>query len=148
MRNLARLLPLKSKFSGKFQCFNVKMEVSKCSKIVEFTKISIKMKNCKIFYEAQKTSRLNEIIQPPPTRPHPPPSGKILLSLFLRINTEIKGHLLSKCFKNAVFGVKKRWSANVFSSTKQKHVCWKIVCKFRQVFWLCCKNISYQCQVS
>ena len=131
MTNLARILPLKCKSSGKFRCFNAIDGSIKMLNLVEFTKISIKMKNCKIFYEAQKTSRLNEIIQPPPTPPHPPPSDKILLSLFLRINTEIKGHLLSKCFKNAVFGVKKRWSANVFSSIKQKHVCWKIVCKFR-----------------
>ena len=90
------------------------MEVSKCWKIVEFTKISIKMKNCKTFYEAQKTSRVNEIIQLPS---NPPPSDKILLPLFLRRYTEINGHLLSKCFKNAVLGVKKRWSANVFSDT-------------------------------
>ena len=33
------------------------MEVSKCWKIAEFQKISIKMKNCKIFYEAQTASR-------------------------------------------------------------------------------------------
>ena len=38
-------------------------EVSKCWKIVEFTKISVKMKNCKTFYKAQKSSRLNKIIQ-------------------------------------------------------------------------------------
>ena len=32
------------------------MEVSKCWKIVEFQKISIKMKNFKTFYEAQRDS--------------------------------------------------------------------------------------------
>ena len=56
-------------------------------------------------------SRLNEIIQLPPTHTS---SDKILLRLFVRRYTEINGHLLSKCFKNAVLGVKKRWSANVF----------------------------------
>ena len=56
------------------------------------------MKNCNTFYEVQKTSRLNEIIQPPPTDL---PSDKILLRLFLRKYTVINGHLLSKCFKNA-----------------------------------------------
>ena len=47
------------------------MEVSKCWKIVEFSEISIKMKNCKTFYEAQKVSHLKEIIQP---SPNPPPT--------------------------------------------------------------------------
>ena len=32
------------------------MKVSKCWKIVEFQKISIEMKNCKTFYEAQTAS--------------------------------------------------------------------------------------------
>ena len=41
------------------------MEVSKCWKIVQLPEISIKMKNCKIFYETQTASRLQEIIQPP-----------------------------------------------------------------------------------
>ena len=41
------------------------MEVSKCLKIVEFSKISSKMKYCKTFYEAQTASHLKEIIQPP-----------------------------------------------------------------------------------
>ena len=43
------------------------MEVSKCGKIAEFPTISIKMKNCKTFYEAKTTIGLKEIIQPPPT---------------------------------------------------------------------------------
>ena len=42
------------------------MEVSKCSKIVKFPEILIKMKHCKTFYEAQTASRFNEIIQPFP----------------------------------------------------------------------------------
>ena len=37
------------------------MEASKYRKRVEFTKISIKMKNCKTFYEAQKMRHINEI---------------------------------------------------------------------------------------
>ena len=52
------------------------MKVSKYWKIVEFRKISIKMKNYKTFYKSQTTSGLKEIIQPPPT-PH-----KILLRLW------------------------------------------------------------------
>ena len=73
--------------------------------MLEFQKISIKVKNCKSFYEAQTTSCLKEIIQPPPPIPNPPPSDKILLHLWekkLGRYTEIYKHLLSKCFKNAV----------------------------------------------
>ena len=66
MRNLATVLPLKSKLSGKLQRFIIMVEVSKNWKIVKFRKISIKMKNCKTFYETQTASRLKEIIQPPP----------------------------------------------------------------------------------
>ena len=110
------------------------MEVSKCSKIVEFTKISIKMKNCKIFYEAQKTSRrYADFIS----------SDKVLLRLFLRIYTEVKGYLLSKCFKNVVLAVKIRWSENAFSDTKQKHVYCKIFSKFRKLFWLLPEHIIF-----
>ena len=43
------------------------MKVSKYLKIVEFRKISIKMKNFKTVYESQTASRLKEIIQSPPT---------------------------------------------------------------------------------
>ena len=67
MRNLATVLPLKSKLSGKLQRFIIMVEVSKNWKIVKFRKISIKMKNCKTFYETQTQSHLTEIIQLPPT---------------------------------------------------------------------------------
>ena len=69
MRNLAAIFPLKSTLSRKFQRFNAIDGRSKCWKIVEFPKISIKMKNCKTFYEAQTASCLEEIIQPPPNLP-------------------------------------------------------------------------------
>ena len=41
----------------------LQIEVSKSQKIVEFSKISIKIKNCKTFCQAQTASRLKEIIQ-------------------------------------------------------------------------------------
>ena len=41
------------------------IELSKYWNIVEFPKISIKLKNFKTFYEALMASRLKEIIQPP-----------------------------------------------------------------------------------
>ena len=48
----------KSKLYGKFQRFNAINGSVEMLKIVEFLKISIKMKNCKTFYEAQTVSRL------------------------------------------------------------------------------------------
>ena len=65
MRNVAPLLPLKSKLSGKFQRFNANNRSIEMPKIVEFSKISIKMKNCKTFCKVQTVSRLKETIQPP-----------------------------------------------------------------------------------
>ena len=89
MRTLNTVLPLKSKLCGAIVVLVLEIELSKCWKIVEFPKISIKMKNCKTFYEAQTTSRLKEIIQPL----SPPHSDKILQRLwrqiFLRICKEI-----------------------------------------------------------
>ena len=72
MRNLATFLPLKSKLSGKFQRFNAIDEVIEVLKnwiFQKFQKISIKMKNCKTFYEAQISSHVTRIIQffPQPT---------------------------------------------------------------------------------
>ena len=55
------------------------MKISKYWKIVEFRKISIKMKNCKTFYETETANRLQEIIQPPQL---PIPLDKILLRLW------------------------------------------------------------------
>ena len=62
--NLATILPLKFKFSEKFQHFNALDGTIKMMKIAKFPKISIKMKHCKTFYEAQTASHLKEIIQP------------------------------------------------------------------------------------
>ena len=95
------------------------IEASKCWKIVESTKISIKMKNCKTFCEAQKRAVLMKLFSFSPTHT---PSDKILLRLFFRRYTKINEHLLSKCFKNAVLGVKKRWSANVFFLTPKRNM--------------------------
>ena len=41
------------------------MKYRNAEKEVEFTKISIKMKNCKTFYETKTAVRIKEIIQPP-----------------------------------------------------------------------------------
>ena len=39
------------------------MEASKCSNVVEFPKLSIKIKNFETFYEPQAVRRLTEVIQ-------------------------------------------------------------------------------------
>ena len=73
------------------------MEVSKCWKIAEFPKISIKTKNCKTVYESQTASRHKEIIQPPP---NPPPADKILLRLWNKnLFTEIHRNIQTFAFK-------------------------------------------------
>ena len=72
MRNLARILPSKSKMSGKFHCFNAiyrSMKILK--KIVEFTKNSIKIKNCKTFTITmpKKRAALMKLFSFPQTHP-------------------------------------------------------------------------------
>ena len=63
VRNLAAVLPLKSKLSGKFQGFNaMDRSIEMLKRVVEFSKISIKMKNCKTFCKAQTASCLKKII--------------------------------------------------------------------------------------
>ena len=63
MRNVASMLPLKSNLSAKRQCFNAIDRRIKMLKIVEFSKISIKMKDCKTFCKTETASSLEEIIQ-------------------------------------------------------------------------------------
>ena len=105
MRNLATILPLKSKLSGKFQLFNAidgRIEMLKNS---WNSKNPFKMKNCTTFYEAQIASRLKEIILPPPTHPYQIKSYYVFKTkIFLRRYAGKYGYLLSKCFKNTFFG--------------------------------------------
>ena len=98
------------------------MEVSKCWRVVEFPKISIKMKNWKIFYETQRASRLKEIIKP---LPYPPPTN---LTTFLEQKLSYRDiqQYIDIWFESASrmqFLEVKKWSnANVFSDTKQENV--------------------------
>ena len=69
MRNVAPILPLKFKLSGKFQRFNAINRSIEMLKIVEFSKILIKMKNCKTFCKAQTANHLRKFIQSPPIPP-------------------------------------------------------------------------------
>ena len=104
LRNLVTILPLKSKFSGKFQRFNATdgyIEMLKNSWI----SISIKTKNSKTSYEAQIMSRFKKIIQPPPTPSHQIKSYYVFeTKIFLGRFTELYRDFLSKWYKNAVFG--------------------------------------------
>ena len=112
MRNVVVILPLKSKLSGKFQRFNAINNNTEMLKIVEFSKILIKIKNCKTFCKSQTANGLKKFIQslfisPTPLPPPPPPPPDKTLprlgnNFFLRRYIEIYRHLLPKCFKNAV----------------------------------------------
>ena len=105
MRNVALILPLKSKLSGKFQRFNAINRSIKMLKIVEFSKISIEMKSCKTFCKAQTANRLKKYIQSPPFHPDQIKHYYISETKFLiRRYIKIYRHLLSKCFKNEVLG--------------------------------------------
>ena len=86
MRNEPPILPLKFKFSRKFQLFIALNRSIEMLKIAEFSNISIQMKKCKTFCKTQIPNRLKNFIQsPPPPPPHPtptpPPRDKTLLRL-------------------------------------------------------------------
>ena len=107
------------------------------------------MKNCKTFYETQTASNLQEMIH---SSPRSLPSDKILLHLWNKhFLTEIYRNIQTFAFKVlqecSSWGVKKWYSANVFSDTKQKHFCWKIF-EDRKVFGCIVGRYYFQCQVS
>ena len=66
MGNVAAILPLKYKLSGKCKRFIAINRSTEMLKIVEFSKISIKTKKCKTFSKAQTANCLKKFIQSPP----------------------------------------------------------------------------------
>ena len=94
--------------------------------MVEFQNSSIKIKNCKIFYEAQTVSCLKEIIQPPPNTqpiPHQIKSYYVFgTKIFLRKYTEIYRHLILKCFKNAVLWRQEMMQPKCFFLTPNRNM--------------------------
>ena len=84
--------------------------------MAEKLNISIKIKICKTFYEAQTASRLKKTIQPhPQTTTHSIKSYYVSgIKDFLGRYTEIYRHLLSNCFKNAVLGLQEMVQCNCF----------------------------------
>ena len=128
------------------------MEVSTCWKIVEFQKLSIKMKNCKTFYEARTASCLKKIIQfpqKPQTTPNQIKSYYIFgIKIFLQRYTEIYRHLLWKCFKNAVLGRQEMVQRKCLF-WHQTETCLLENVLSQQGFWPCCGSIYYfRCQMS
>ena len=112
MRNLATILPLKPKLSGKFQRFNAidgSIKLLKKSWISE--KIPVKIKNCKHFTRPKQQAA----------------SMKLSTSLEQNFSEGIIQKYSDICFQSTsrmqFLGVKKCCSANVFSDTKQKDVC-------------------------
>ena len=143
MKNLARILSLKPKLSGNFQCFNViDGSIKMLKKNLNLEELKLKWKIVKDLTRPKKRAASMKLFS---LRSTEHPSDKILLRLFLRIYTEINGHWLWKCFRNAVLGIKKRWNANIFSDTKQKHVYWKTFSKFRKAFVCVAKAYYFQC---
>ena len=69
--------------------------------------------------------------------------------VFLRINEEIYRYtdICIQCASRQFLAVKKWCSANVFSDTKQKYICWKI-CKLRKAFGCVAGVYYFQCQMS
>ena len=102
---LVTILPLKSKLSRKFQRFNAKIEVSKCQKIVQFSKVSIKMKIVKYFARPKQRATLRKLFSHPPSHTLP---DKTMLRLWnKRFLKEIYRNIQTfpfKCFKNVILG--------------------------------------------
>ena len=109
MRNLATILPLKSKLYGKFKCFNA---------------INGNIEMLQNSYEVQTVNHLKEIIQPYPFHIL---SDKISLHLWNK-------NFLREIYRNIQVSAFKKWCcANNFFDTKQKHVCSK-TCEVRNIF--------------
>ena len=147
MRNLATILPLKSKLSGKFQRFNA-IDWS-----IAMRKNGWISNIVRHFTRPKQRTVLKKLFSLPQTGPLcPPPPDKTLLGLWNK-------HFLTKkickytdiCFQSAsrmrFLGVKKWCSANVISGTKQNHVSWKI-CQVRKGFGCIATAYCFQCQVS
>ena len=124
MRNLATILPLKSKLSGKFQPFNA---IVGSIAMIRNGWISNIVRHFTM--PKQRAALKKKLFSLPQLPPIPPPSKVFRTEKYTDI-----------CFQSAsrmrFLGVKKWSSANVISGTKQNHVC--------------CIAIAYcfRCQVS
>ena len=121
------------------------MEVLKCWKIVEFPKISIKIKIVKHFTMPKQRVAFRKLFSLPST--HPSPNKKLLRFWNKHFLMEIYRNTQTFAFK--VLQECSSWAPRngavqiFFSDTKQKHVCWKI-CKVRKDFG--CAGAAYYFQ--
>ena len=123
------------------------MQVSKCWEIVEFPKISIKMKNCKTSYKVHTASLLRKLFSLVPTHP---PSDIILLRLWNKnFLTEIYRNMQTFAFK--VLQECSSWASRngaVQILHHKKHVCWNIFKVRRKFFDSVAAAYYFQCQKS
>ena len=112
------------------------MEVSKYWKIVEFPKISIKIKNVKYFKRPKQRSALSKLFSLSHALPLPPslPNHK-------NIYTEIYRHLLPKCFKNVVLGCQKMVRCKCFFWQQTKKM---FAGKFVKWVWFLLEHIIFK----
>ena len=118
---MATILPLKSKLYENFQRFNAIDRSIEMLKIIEFSKITIKIKNCKTFCKAQTVSRLKEIIQPLLSHTPPDKSSRrlwnknFLKEIYRNIET-----FTFKVFQECSFQPSRNGAVqiNIFSDTK------------------------------
>ena len=114
-------------------------------KKVEFPKASIKMKNCKAFYEAHTSSCFKEIIQalPPPSPSNHSPSDKILLRLwsknFLIVTDRNIQIFAFKVFQECSSWASRNGAVQMFFLTPNS---------VRKVFACVARAYYFQCQVS
>ena len=135
MRNLAVILLLKTKLSGKFQRFNaINRSIEMLKNIWISKKFQLKWKIVKYFARPKQPAALRKSFSFSLSHLHQiKPYYVSERKKFLRRYLEIYRHFASKCFKNAVLGRQEMVQCNIFSDTKQKHEYWKI-CRVRTFF--------------
>ena len=111
-----------------FNVLMLQMEVSKCWKIIEFQKTSLRMKNCKTNYSAS------------PDSPHQ-------IKPYYVFGTNTYGDIQKYtdiCYQSAsrmrLLGVKKWCSANVFFRYQTETYVLQNL-RSKKGFWLCCRSI-------
>ena len=123
MTNLATNLPLKSKLSRKFQCFNAIDGSIKMLKKLNFKEYQLKRKIVKRFTRPKQQAALRKLFSLPPTHLYQIKSYYISgTKMFLRKYTEICRHLRSKCFKNAVLGRQEIVKCKCFCLTPNRNM--------------------------
>ena len=106
-------------------------KVSKCWKIIEFPKTSIKMKKCKLFYEPQTAKCLQEIIHPAA------PDKSSLLLWNKKFPTEIKRNMQTFTFQllwECSSWASRNGAEQMFFLTPTRNIFARKFCKVSKVF--------------